>query len=179
MFPGNPHSSTRGRFGGMVCSSLAVLLGLGLAPLPGRAEVGSDRRPLSYITPGPSLEMSLDGSPRFGGEVALAQYSGKSAVGAAVGFVAGRIYFEAQPALVLGDRPHNLVLGFNPGFVIDVTADSPRYGFQATVWANYINNGRSRVWASPLLPFARLQAVAGMGVVFSGGLMLKLPIPVS
>jgi hypothetical protein len=145
---------------------------------PVRGEVGSERRPKSYITPGPSLEIGIDGSLRFGGEVALAQYSGRRSLGAAVGFVSGRLYLEAQPALVMGERPHNLVLGLNPGFVIDVTGDSPRYGFQATLWANYAHAG-NRLWAWPLLPFARVQAVIGMGFVFTGGVMLKLPIPVS
>jgi len=121
--------------------------------------------------------MGLDGSLRFGGEVALSQYAGGWSAGATFGFVSGRIYGEAQPALVLGDR-HNLLVGLNPGFVIDVTSSSPRYGGQATLWANYANHG-TRLWALPLFPFVRVQAVLGMGVVFTGGIMLKLPVPVS
>ena len=149
-----------------------------LSSQPARAEVGSTRRPVSLFTPGPSFEMGFDGSLRFGGEVAMAQYSGRWALGAAVGFVPGRLYFEAQPALVLGDHPHNLVLGLNPGFVIDVTSNVPRYGGQATLWANYVHVG-ARTWASPLLPFLRVQAVMGMGLVLTGGIMLKLPLPAS
>jgi hypothetical protein len=121
--------------------------------------------------------MGLDGSLRFGGEIALAQYSGSWALGGTLGFVSGRLYLEAQPALVLGER-RNLVLGLNPGVVIDVTGELPRYGGQATVWANYVQAGASR-WASPLFPFVRVQAVIGMGAVFTGGLMLKLPVPMS
>ena len=149
-----------------------------LSSLPARAEVGSTRRPVSLFTPGPSFELGFDGSLRFGGEVAMAQYSGRWAFGAAVGFVPGRLYFEAQPALVLGERAHNLVLGLNPGFVIDVTSNAPRYGGQATLWANYVHVG-DRPWASPLLPFMRVQAVMGMGLVFTGGIMVKLPVPAS
>jgi hypothetical protein len=144
---------------------------------PAHAEVATARRPASFITPGPSLEMGLDASLRFGGEVALAQYAGAWGAGAAFGFVSGRLYAEIQPALVLGGQ-HNLVLGLNPGFVIDVTASSPRYGGQATLWGNYVHGG-TRLWALPLFPFARVQIVQGMGAVFTGGIMLKLPVPVS
>jgi len=156
---------------------LAVLASIAFASAPARAEVASSRRPVSFITPGPSLEMGLDGSLRFGGEVALSQYGGPWAFGAAFGFVSGRLYAEAQPALVLGER-HHMVLGFNPGVVIDVTASSPRYGGQATLWGNYAHGG-SRLWALPVFPFVRVQAVLGMGVNFTGGIMLKLPVPVS
>ena len=166
--------------------SLGSATGTGLAALaasvlmapPAVAEVGSARRPISFITPGPSFEMGLDGSMRFGGEVALAQYAGSWGLGAAVGYVPGRLYFDAQPALVLGDGRHNVVVGLNPGFVIDVTGNVPRYGGQATLWTNYLHSG-NRLWASPLLPFVRVQAVMGMGLVFTGGIMLKLPVPVS
>jgi hypothetical protein len=54
----------------------------------------------------------------------------------------------------------------------------PRYGGQATLWGNYAHAG-ARPWAFPLFPFLRAQAVVGMGFVFTGGLMLKLPLPVS
>jgi hypothetical protein len=165
-------------FGGATRTGLAALAAFLLAVPPAAADVGAAGRPLGFITPGPTFEMGFDGSMRFGGEVALAQYSGSWALGAAVGYVPGRLYFEAQPALVLGDRTHNLVLGLNPGFVIDVTADVPRYGGQATLWANYIHKG-ARLWASPLFPFMRVQSVMGMGLVFTGGIMLKLPVPVS
>jgi hypothetical protein len=67
---------------------------------------------------------------------------------------------------------------FHPGFVIDVTGEVPRYGGQATLWGNYAHAG-ARPWAFPLFPFLRAQAVVGMGFVFTGGLMLKLPLPVS
>jgi hypothetical protein len=162
---------------GTVSVTLAVLLAITLAGGAARAEVGSARRPVSIVTPGPSLEMGLDGSLRFGGEIALEQYSGSWALGGAAGFVSGRLYLEAQPALVLGDR-HNLVLGLNPGVVIDVTGTLPRYGGQVTVWTNYVHAGASR-WAAPLFPFVRVQVVMGMGVVFTGGIMLKLPLPIS
>jgi hypothetical protein len=178
MSSGKLWSSVRGRFGGALGAALATTVIVFLASPPLRAEIGSERRPLSFLTPGPSLEMGIDGSLRFGGEVALAQYSGKRSLGATVGFVSGRLYLEAQPALVLGDRPHSLTLGLNPGFVIDVTGDSPRYGFQATLWANYAHLG-TRLLASPLFPFVRVQAVIGVGLVFTGGLMLKLPVPIS
>ena len=165
----------RSRFGGA-----ALLAGLvsALAAWPVRAEVGSTRRPQSFITPGPSFEMDLGGSMRFGGEIAVAQYSGAWGMGVAVGFVPGRLYFEAQPVWVIGARASSLALGLNPGFVIDVTGTVPRYGGQATLWANYAHTGARR-WACPLIPFVRAQAVVGMGVAFTGGLMLKLPIPIS
>jgi len=158
----------------------ALLAGLvsALAPLPVRAEVGSARRPLSFITPGPSFEMNLGGSMRFGAEVAVAQYSGAWGMGVAVGFVPGRLYLEAQPVWVIGDRASSLALGLNPGFVIDVTGTAPRYGGQATLWVNYVHTGVAR-WASPLIPFVRAQGVVGMGFAFTGGVMLKLPIPIS
>lgn len=162
---------------GVVLAALTAFA-LMLVSSPGRADVGSTRRPMSFITPGPSLEMGLDGSLRFGGELAMAQYSGDWALGAAAGFVSGRIYFEAQPAVVLGKHEHNLVLGLNPGFVIDVTGEVPRYGGQATLWANYVHAG-TRPWALPLFPFVRVQAVLGMGLIFTGGVMLKLPVPIS
>jgi len=159
-------------------TAAALLAGLVLAARPVHGEVGSERRPVSLITPGPSFEMGLDGSMRFGGEVAVAQYSGTWGLGAAVGFVPGRLYFEAQPAWVLGNRPGSLVLGLNPGFVIDVTGTTPRYGGQATLWANYAHVGARR-WASPLVPFVRAQVVIGMGLVLTGGITLKLPVPVT
>ena len=159
-------------------TGLAALAAFVLASPTAAADVGNAGRPLGFITPGPTFEMGFDGSMRFGGEVALAQYSGGWALGAAMGYVPGRVYLEAQPALVLGDHAHNLVLGLNPGFVIDVTADVPRYGGQATLWGNYIHHG-TRLWASPLFPFMRVQAVMGMGLVFTGGIMLKVPVPVS
>jgi hypothetical protein len=165
-------------FGRATRTGLAALAAFVLAARPAAANVGSAERPLGFISPGPTFEMGLDGSIRFGGEVALVQYSGGWALGAAMGYVPGRLYLEAQPALVLGDHAHNLVLGLNPGFVIDVTADVPRYGGQATLWVNYIHQG-ARLWASPLFPFMRVQAVMGMGLVFTGGIMLKLPVPVS
>lgn len=166
---------SRTRFG-----RIALLTGLATALLawPAHAEVGSARRPVGFITPGPSFEMGLDGSMRFGGDVALAQYSGAWGLGAAIGFVPGRLYFEAQPAWVLGEHAHNLALGLNPGFVIDVTGTAPRYGGQATLWASYVHTGARR-WALPLVPFARVQAVVGMGLVFTGGIALKLAVPIS
>jgi hypothetical protein len=160
-----------------VAGLVAGLALVALASTSARAEVASARRPLSLITPGPTCEMGLDGSLRFGGEVALSQYSGASAFGAAFGFVSGRLYAEAQPAIVLGEKNH-LVLGLDPGVVIDVTSSSPRYGGQATLWANFARGG-PRPWASPIFPVVRVQVVMGMGVVFTGGIMLKLPIPVS
>jgi len=163
-------------FAGATSAALGALLVL--AGLPAAAEVGSAGRPVGFITPGPSCELGLAGSLRFGGEVALAQYSGGWGFGVAVGFVPGRLYLEAQPTLVLGEHRHNLMLGLNPGFVIDVTGDVPRYGGQATLWANYVHSG-ARLWALPLFPFARVQVVTGMGLVFTGGIILKLPVPVS
>ena len=160
------------RFGGV-----AMLVALTSA-WPVHAEVGSARRPLSFITPGPSFEMGLDGSMRFGGELALAQYAGAWGLGAAVGFVPGRLYFEAQPVWVIGGGASSVALGLNPGFVIDVTGTVPRYGGQATLWSNFVRTGPRR-WASPLIPFVRAQAVAGMGFTFTGGIMLKLPVPIS
>lgn len=144
------------------------------------ADVGTARRPLAYLTPGPSFEIGLDGSLRFGGEVALAQYMGGWGFGAAVGFVPGRFYVELQPAAILGSEPHNLVLGADPGFVVDLTGDVARYGGQLTLWANYAHaESRARLWALPVFPFLRAQAIAGIGFTFTGGLMLKLPLPVS
>jgi hypothetical protein len=156
---------------------LVVLAVLALLPLAARAEVGSARRPVSLLTPGASFEIGIDGAMRFGGEVAASHYVGTYGLGAAVGFVPGRIYLEMQPAWVLGGRSHHIVLGINPGFTIDVTGDMPRYGFQATLWANYAH-ASPRLWASPLFPFARVQAVAGIGAAVTFGVMLKLPIPV-
>jgi len=155
-----------------------VVVALTLVAGPAAAEVGSARRPASFLTPGPSLELGLDGSLRFGGEVALAQYSGGWGLGAAAGFAGGRLYLDLQPAVVLGGRRHAAVVGFEPGLVVDVTGSSPRYGGQLTLWGNYVHQG-ARLLASPIFPFVRAQAVLGMGVVFTGGLMLKLAVPVS
>lgn len=159
-------------------SGFALVLALTLLAGPAAAEIGSARRPASFLSPGASLELGLDGSLRFGGEVALAQYSGGFGLGAAAGFVGGRLYLDLQPAVVLGSQRHAAVVGFEPGFVVDVTGSSPRYGGQLTLWGNYAHQG-ARLWASPIFPFVRAQAVLGMGVVFSGGLMLKLALPVS
>ena len=159
-------------------AKLAVMAVAALLSLPAQAKVGSARRTVSLVSPGPSFEVGIDGSLRFGGEVAAGQYWGDWGLGAAVGFVPGRLYLEAQPVWVLGGRRHNVLVGGNPGFVIDVTGATPQYGFQATLWANYARAG-ARPWASPLLPFVRAQGVLGMGFVITGGLMLKLPIPVS
>jgi hypothetical protein len=160
------------------CAGAGLLVGaLALASAEAHAEIGSDRRPVSLFSPGATFEVGIDGSLRFGGEVAAAQYGGRWGLGGAVGFVPGRLYFEVQPARVLGDRPHNVVLGLNPGFTIDVTGTEPRYGGQLTLWGNYAR-AAARPWASPLFPFARVQAVLGMGFTITGGLMLKLPIPV-
>jgi hypothetical protein len=162
------------------CLSLVALVLFVLTAGAVWADVGSTRRPLALLTPGPSFEIGLDGSLRFGGEVALAQYMGGWGFGAAVGFVPGRFYVELQPAAVLGSQPHNIILGANPGFVVDLTGDIARYGGQLTLWANYAHTeGRDRPWALPLFPFLRAQAVAGVGFTFTGGLMLKLPVPVS
>ena len=161
--------------GAGLCSTIAMLA---LASTPAYAEIGSERRPVSLFTPGATFEVGIDRSLRWGGEVAAAQYSGRWGFGAAVGFVPGRIYLEAQPALVLGDRPHHVVLGLNPGFVIDVAGQEPRYGGQATLWANYAS-ASTRPWALPLFPFLRVQAVVGVGFTATAGVMLKLPIPVS
>jgi hypothetical protein len=151
---------------------------LALSGAPAYADIGSERRPASLFTPGATFEIGLDGSLRFGGEVAAAQYSGHWGFGVAAGFVPGRLYLEVQPALVLGGRPHNVVLGLNPGFVVDVTGKEPLYGGQATLWGSYAHAG-ARPWASPLFPFVRVQAVLGIGLAVTGGLMLKLPIPAS
>ena len=165
-------------FGGAVTVVLVAVFVQALAGQPVRADVGSTTRPLCYITPGPTFELGLDGSLRFGGEVAVAQYSGRWGLGVVAGFVPGRLYLEAQPALVLGEHTHALVLGLDPGLVIDVTTSVPRYGAQATLWSNYAHGG-TRPWALPLFPFVRVQAVLGMGLVFTGGLILKLPVPIS
>ncbi len=159
--------------------ALAALALIALAERPASADVGSARRPLSFITAGPSLDMGLlDASLRFGGEVAVSQYSGNWGFGAAFGFVSGRLYLEMQPAVVLGSRPHSIVLGFNPGFVVDVTGDTPRYGGQLTVWGNYAHDDKP-LWALPIFPFVRAQAVVGAGFTVTGGVMLKLALPVT
>jgi hypothetical protein len=158
--------------------ALVALAAIALGERSAVAEIGSERRPKSFFTPGPSIDFGLDGSLRFGGEVAVAQYSGSWGLGAAAGFVSSRLYLEAQTGLVLGGRPNNFLVGLNPGFVIDVSADVPRYGGQLTLWASYARD-TSRLWASPIVPFVRMQAVVGMGLVLTGGLMLKLPIPVT
>lgn len=164
----------------MKTTRLGFMFGVALVLWAGRAtaEVGSARRPASFLTAGPSLELGLDGGLRFGGEVALAQYSGGFGLGAAAGFAAGRLYLDLQPAVALGGPRHGAVLGFEPGFVVDVTGAAPRYGGQLTLWGNYVHHGK-RLWASPIFPFVRAQAVLGMGVTFSGGLMLKVALPVS
>jgi len=166
-------SSTLGVF---LRVSAVIALATGVSS-PANAELGSERHPVSFITPGSTLEMGLDGSLRFGGEVALTQYTGSWAGGAAFGFVSGRLYIEAQPAIVFGDHDH-LVLGFNPGLAIDVTSTSPRYGGQVTLWASYVHDGFRR-WAFPIVPFVRAQALPGVGFCFTGGIMLKVPVPVS
>ena len=159
-------------------AALLALVLVALGDLPARADVGSERRPKSLLSLGPSFEIAIDGSMRFGGELALAQYSGRSGFGAAAGFVSGRIYLELQPAWVLGGKTHNVVLGLNPGGVIDVTRNVPCYGGQVTLWANYAR-GAPRLWALPVFPFVRVQAVAWLGFTVTGGLMLKLPLPIS
>ena len=144
------------------------------------ADVASARRPLALFTPGPLVAYGLNGKWHVGGELALGQYVGGYGYGVAFGgTTSGRIYAELQPALVLGDR-HNLVVGLNPGVVVDVTADKPRWGGQATLWFNYAHARRHRVTlASPIVPFARVQAVGGAGLDVTFGVTLKLPLPAS
>jgi hypothetical protein len=159
--------------------TFALLAVVALTERAAMADVGSERRPKSFITAGPTFDLGLlDLAPHFGGEMAVAQYAGRWGFGSAFGFTSGRLYLEAQPAVVLGGRPHSLVLGFNPGFVVDVTSDSPRYGGQLTLWGNYAHDGE-RLRASPLFPFVRVQAVVGVGIVVTGGVMLKLALPVT
>lgn len=149
-------------------------------PSVGRADVASARRPVAIFTPGPTLEYGLDGTWRFGGELTLSQYVGSYGYGGAFGgTTSGRLYGEAQAALILGNK-HNLVVGLNPGFVVDVTADKPRWGGQATLWLNYAMT-RRRTWplASPIVPFARAQLVDTHGLTVTFGITLKLPIPAS
>jgi hypothetical protein len=143
------------------------------------AQVASERKPKGLIAFGPSLEIGIGGDLRFGGDVTLAQYSGDSAFGVAAGFVGKRIYLELQPTMVLGGPKHNLVLGFNPGFVVDISQRiNPLYGGQATVWADYARGG-AKPWAFPLFPFIRVQGVVALGFTLTAGVMLKLPIPVT
>lgn len=145
---------------------------------PASAEVASARRPLALFTPGPTVEYGLDGRWRFGGELTLAQYVGRYGYGASFGGItSGRIYLDAQPALVFG-KQHNLVLGLNPGLVVDVTDRKPRWGGQATFWFNYVYPRRYRnPLASPIVPFVRAQAVDTFGFTFTFGLMVKFPLP--
>jgi hypothetical protein len=167
----------------------AVLVVVHVAPA--HADLGSTRRPKGYLTFGPTFEIDTDASLRFGGEVALTSYSGRSGYGIAAGFVPGRIYLEFQPVWVLGGKApksrwepqkmHHLVLGLNPGAVVDVTKNVPCYGVQLTLWGNYIRSTDARgggrpSFAWPVFPFFRVQAVEWLGFVFTGGLMLKLPI---
>jgi hypothetical protein len=169
-------------------AAVAALVLVAIGNLPAQADVGSDRRPKSLIAIGPSFELDTDASMRFGGEVTLTQYSGRSGFGIAAGFVPGRIYLELQPVWVLGGQPqrargqpqpsNHFVLGLNPGAVVDVTKNLPCYGGQVTLWGTYARGGPSP-WAFPLFPFVRVQAVAWLGFVVTGGVMLKLPIPIS
>ncbi|MCG5053660.1 MAG: hypothetical protein KA712_11920 [Myxococcales bacterium] len=171
------HTPARRVFVGAVCGALAAGAGIGR----GAADVGSERRPVAVYTPGPTLELGLDGAWRFGAEVALAQYVGGWGYGAAFGASTnGRMYGELQPALVLGGKTHNLVLGLNPGLVIDVNGQEPRYGAQGTFWLNYALARRRKLpLGSPLVPFVRAQAVSGAGFTVTFGIALKLPIPAS
>jgi len=119
----------------------------------------------------------LDGALRVGGELSLTEYWGSGGAGAAFGYSAQRFYFEAQPVLAWNHRKHTVLIGLNPGFVIDVAASSPRYGGQLTLWANYAHaSSWNDLWAFPLAPFARVQFVPGAPLGLVGGVMLKLPL---
>lgn len=157
----------------------AVLWAVCLAPVA-RADVGSARRPVALYAVGPTVEMGLDLSLRFGGELSLSQYVGSFGYGAAFGAnTAGRMFAELQGAWVLGTE-HNLVLGLNPGLVIDVNQETPRYGAQGTFWFNYARSRRRQdPLASPLIPFVRVQEIPSLGFTFTFGVTLKLPLRAS
>ncbi|MDX2023298.1 MAG: hypothetical protein SF187_23895 [Deltaproteobacteria bacterium] len=162
------------------CVGLLALLGAVATTSPAGAEVGSARRPVALYALGPTAELGLDLSLRFGGELSLSQYVGNVGYGAAFGAnSAGRMFAELQGAWVLGTR-HNLVLGLNPGVVIDVTQTTPRYGVQGTFWFNYAQSRRRQdPLASPLVPFVRAQEIPGLGFTFTFGVTLKLPLRAS
>jgi hypothetical protein len=145
-----------------------------------QADVGSERRPVAFYSLGPTVEWGLDGAWRFGADVSLSQYVGKFGYGGAFGATTEkRMYGELQGAWVLGGQ-HNLVLGLNPGFVIDVTQVTPRYGAQGTVWLNYaLSRHRKDSLASPVVPFARVQEIPSMGFSVTFGITLKLPLRAS
>jgi hypothetical protein len=181
-------------FGRAIRTAFAVAVLVMVHDLPAHADVGSTRRPRGYLTLGPTFEIDTDASLRFGGEVALVSYSGRSGYGIAAGFVPGRIYLEFQPVWVLGGKAqqlrgqpqvqNHLVLGLNPGAVVDVTKNVPCYGVQLTLWGNYVRGMDARgsgrpTFAWPVFPFFRVQAVEWQGFVFTGGLTLKLPISLS
>ncbi len=181
MEPRAPASSAHPR---ALRTALAVSLLLGLVPATARADVGSVRRPKGYLSLGPTFELDWDARMRWGGEVTLMQYTGKSGLGFAAGFSPGRIYVEFQPAWVLGKETRHVVLGLNPGALVDVTKNVPCYGLQLTLWGTYVRGGEAKgggrpSWAWPLFPFLRLQAVEWQGFAYTAGLMLKLPIPLS
>jgi len=150
------------------------------APTTARADVGSERRPVAFYSLGPTVEWGIDGAWRFGADVSLSQYVGSWGYGAAFGATTEkRMYGELQGAWVLGGE-RNLVLGFNPGFVIDVTQITPRYGAQGTFWFNYaLSRRRKDPLASPLVPFARVQEIPSMGFSVTFGITLKLPLRAS
>ena len=158
------------------CGLVAVMILTRFAP----ADVGSARRPVAFYALGPTVELGLDLGWRFGGDVSLSQYVGRYGYGAAFGAsTAGRMYAEFQGAWVLGGA-HSLVLGLNPGLVIDVNGTTPRYGAQGTFWMNYAQSRRKQdPLASPLVPFVRAQEIPGVGFSLTFGLTLKLPLRAS
>jgi hypothetical protein len=159
---------------------LFLLFGCLFAPARAFADVGSERRPVAIYSLGPTVEWGLDGAWRFGADVSLSQYVGKWGYGGAFGATTEkRMYGELQGAWVLGGQ-HNLVVGLNPGFVIDVTQVTPRYGAQGTVWLNYaLSRHRKDSMASPVVPFARVQEIPSMGFSVTFGITLKLPLRAS
>jgi hypothetical protein len=161
----------------MVPATTVFLLAT-LAAGPGAA--GAEQEHLGWVvSPGALLGTRSGGAFDASGELSVIAVKGRFSLGAVLGSAIHTHSFELQPATWIGGDVNGVILGLNPGVVLDRTADPAHVGFQTTLWAwPWIGCGHACVLPIPI-PFLRLRSFAGGMNVWIAGLALKLPWPIS
>jgi len=80
------------------------------------------------VSPGALLGLRSGGAFDAAGELSLIASKGRFSIGAVFGSAIHTHSFELQPTASIGGDVHGVILGLNPGVVLDRTADSPRIG---------------------------------------------------